>query len=109
MCAIGPFPCPRDSPAAIACVIYVFAERTLFSSGIPCAKSEAIAEESVCLLYTSITDAVLLNKAVAGAVALESQQQKNEECDASGDLSSNDSVILMKFLVSLVKTLPSAE
>ena len=56
-----------------------------------------------------ITDAVLLNKAVAGAVELESQQQKNADCDASGDLSSNDSVILMKFLVSLVKTLPSAE
>ena len=61
--------------------------------------------ESGLTLYGDVN----LDKAVAGAVELESQQQKNADCDASGDLSSNDSVILMKFLVSLVKTLPSAE
>ena len=56
-----------------------------------------------------ITDAVLLNKAVAGAVKLDGQQQKNADCDADGDLSSNDAIVLLKFLVSVITSLPSAE
>lgn len=57
-----------------------------------------------------ITDAVLLNKAVAGAVTLESaQQQANSDCDGNGELGSNDAVVLLKFLVALIKSLPSEE
>ena len=53
-----------------------------------------------------ITDAVLLNKAVAGAVTLESaQQQANSDCDGNGELGSNDAVVLLKFLVALIKSL----
>lgn len=56
-----------------------------------------------------ITDAVLLNKAVAGAVTLNEQQMLNADCDANGEKNSNDAVILLKFLVSLIKSLPATQ
>lgn len=54
-----------------------------------------------------ISDAVMLNRAVAGVVTLNRQQTLNADCDASGATTSNDSVVLLKFLVSLVLELPS--
>ena len=57
-----------------------------------------------------ITDAVLLNKVAAGAVTLDTaEKQVNADCDANGEVDSKDAVVLLKFLVSLIKTLPSAE
>ena len=56
-----------------------------------------------------ITDAVLLNKAVANVVTLGSTQKKNADCDADSEISGNDAVVLLKFLVSIIHTLPSAE
>ena len=56
-----------------------------------------------------ITDAVLLNKAVANVVTLGSTQKKNADCDADCEISGNDAVVLLKFLVSIIHTLPSAE
>ncbi|WP_295218935.1 endo-1,4-beta-xylanase [Ruminococcus sp.] len=56
-----------------------------------------------------ITDAVLLNKAAAGAVKLSDQALLNADCNADSELGNNDAIILLKFLVSLVKSLPSAE
>ena len=57
-----------------------------------------------------ISDAVLLNKAVAGAVKLSTAQQiLNSDCDANGETGSNDALVLLKFLVSLVKQLPYAD
>lgn len=56
-----------------------------------------------------IADAVLLNKAVAGAVKLSDQAFLNADCNTDNELSSNDAIILLKFLVFLVKSLPSAE
>lgn len=56
-----------------------------------------------------ITDAVLLNKAAAGAVKLSDQALLNADCNADKELGNNDAIILLKFLVSLVKSLPSAE
>lgn len=56
-----------------------------------------------------ITDSVLLNKAAAGAVKLSDAAASNADCDANGELGSNDAIVLLKFLVSLVKSLPSAE
>ena len=53
-----------------------------------------------------ITDAVLLNKAVANVVTLGSTQKKNADCDADSEISGNDAVVLLKFLVSIIKTLP---
>ena len=53
-----------------------------------------------------ITDAVLLNRAVSGSVSLNAQATKNADCDANGDLSGNDAVVLMRFLVHLENQLP---
>ena len=54
-----------------------------------------------------ITDAVLLNKAAANTVSLSAQQQANADCDESGEVDSNDAVVLLKFLVSIIHTLPN--
>jgi len=53
-----------------------------------------------------ITDAVLLNKATAGQVELNVQQRSNADCDANNEVDSNDAVVLLNFLVSIIKTLP---
>lgn len=53
-----------------------------------------------------ITDAVMLNKAVANTVQLSEQQRSNADCDANNEVDSNDAVVLLKFLVSIIKTLP---
>ena len=56
-----------------------------------------------------ITDAVLLNKSVAGAVVLEGDAKQNADCDGSNEIDSNDAVVLLRFLVHIINSLPSAE
>lgn len=56
-----------------------------------------------------ITDSVLLNKAAAGAVKLSNQAADNADCDANGELGTDDAILLLKFLVHLVNTLPYTE
>ena len=56
-----------------------------------------------------ITDAVLLNKACAGAVSLDSTAKKNADCDSDGEVGSNDAVSLMRFLVHLINILPEPD
>lgn len=53
-----------------------------------------------------IIDAVMLNKAAANTVQLSEQQRSNADCDANNEVGSNDAVVLLKFLVSIIKTLP---
>lgn len=53
-----------------------------------------------------ITDAVLLNKAVAGAVSLDSTAQKNADCDANNETGANDAILLLQFLVHIINSLP---
>ncbi len=55
-----------------------------------------------------ITDAVLLNKVAAGMVSLNEQAIQNSDCNGDGNHDQSDVIVLMKFLVNLVKTLPSA-
>ena len=55
---------------------------------------------------TDITDAVLLNKAVSGAVALDSAALKNADCDGNGELGASDATVLLQFLAHLIDTLP---
>ena len=55
-----------------------------------------------------ITDAVLLNKAVAGAVALDDTAKRNADCDGSNEVGANDAVVLLKFLVHIINSIPSA-
>lgn len=54
----------------------------------------------------SILDAVLLSKVASGSVTLNEDAMKNADCDADGTLSGNDAVVLLRFLVHLVDTLP---
>lgn len=56
-----------------------------------------------------VADAVLLNKAVAGAVLLNTQQRSNGDCDGSGELNASDALTLLKFLVQTITTLPYQE
>ncbi len=56
-----------------------------------------------------ITDAVHLNRALAGVVILNEQATRNGDCNADGYLSSSDSSVLLRFLVSIISSLPSAE
>ncbi|WP_298482781.1 glycoside hydrolase family 44 protein [uncultured Ruminococcus sp.] len=80
---------------------------TSVSSSLP---SSAILYGDVTLDgRVDITDAVLLNKAAAGQVTFNEQAQVNADCDGNGELSNNDALVLLKFLVHLVQSLPSAE
>ncbi len=54
-----------------------------------------------------ITDAVLLNKASAGAVSLGDQAAANADCNANGELGADDAIALLKFLVHLISSLPT--
>lgn len=56
-----------------------------------------------------ITDAVLLNKASAGAVKLNDVAAKNADCNANGELGTDDAILLLEFLVHLISTLPYTE
>lgn len=53
-----------------------------------------------------ITDAVLLNKAIAGSVSLNDAAAANADCDADGTMSSTDGIALLRFLVHLIESLP---
>lgn len=53
-----------------------------------------------------ITDAVLMNKAVAGQVKFSDQATANSDCYADNELNSDDSITLLKFLVHLIDSIP---
>lgn len=56
-----------------------------------------------------LTDAIMLNKAMAEVVTLTDQQAANADCDGNGSLDGNDAIVLLRFLVQIVSSLPSAE
>ena len=53
-----------------------------------------------------LKDAVLLNKAANGTVALNDAQLQNADCNADTEVSAQDAVSLMRFLVHNISTLP---
>ena len=53
-----------------------------------------------------LKDAVLLNKAANGTVALNDAQLQNADCNADAEVSAQDAVSLMRFLVHNISTLP---
>lgn len=53
-----------------------------------------------------ITDAVMLNKAIADVVKLNDEQFANADCMNDGTLSVDDSSTLLKFLVNLIDIIP---
>lgn len=55
-----------------------------------------------------IADAVLLNKALAGAIKLNTQAFQNADCNANGELDGRDAIALLRFLVHVIDVLPDA-
>lgn len=53
-----------------------------------------------------VVDAVLLNKAASGSITLNPQALKNADCNANGELGAGDALVLMRFLVHLITSLP---
>lgn len=53
-----------------------------------------------------LIDAILLNKACAGAVTLNEEARRNGDCNLSGGIDTFDAVILLRFLVHLESALP---
>lgn len=53
-----------------------------------------------------VVDAVLLNKAASGSITLNPQALKNADCNADGELGTEDALVLMRFLVHLTTSLP---
>lgn len=103
-----------------SCTFYAYKDDIITTTEISTSlttssETQTTAEHSV--LYgdsnldskVDISDAVLLNKATAGSVQLNEHQKSNSDCDADGDISTNDSVVLLRFLVQLVDTLPSKD
>lgn len=56
-----------------------------------------------------ITDAVLLNRSIAGVVQFNQQQTYNADCNGDGAVSASDASVLLRFLVSLINQLPTAD
>ena len=53
-----------------------------------------------------ITDVILLNRYCSGTVSLNKNATKNADCDGDKEVSSNDAVVLLQFLVHIVSSLP---
>ena len=53
-----------------------------------------------------LTDAIMLNKQVAGVIMFTSVQQKNADCYRDGSIDDQDTTALMQFVISLIDTLP---
>ena len=78
------------------------------------AKNISFSEENPSVLYgdvdldgrIDVVDAVLLNKAASGSITLNPQALKNADCNADGDLGTEDALVLMRFLVHLTTSLP---
>ena len=53
-----------------------------------------------------VVDAVLLNKAASGSITLNPQALKKADGNAKGVLRAEDALVLMRFLVHLITSLP---
>ena len=53
-----------------------------------------------------LTDAIMLNKQLAGVIIFTSAQQKNADCYRDGSIDDQDTTALMQFVISLIDTLP---
>lgn len=57
----------------------------------------------------SLADAVKLNKAIAGSVELNETAISSADTNGNGDLEQEDALILLKFLVQYIDTIPMTE
>ena len=84
----------------------LYGDTTTTASGQPTPSGAVLYGDTNLDGRVDITDAVLLNKAAAGAVSLAAQAAKNADCNANGEVGSDDAVSLLKFLVQIIKNLP---
>lgn len=56
-----------------------------------------------------ITDAVMLNKAIADTIILNAEASRNADCYLDNELSTNDAAALLEFLIQLVDALPKTK
>lgn len=56
-----------------------------------------------------LTDAILLNKAIAGAVTLTGNAVVNADCNANSEMDQDDGISLLKFLVHTISSLPNVQ
>ncbi len=52
-----------------------------------------------------ILDVIVLNKSLLGATNLDAQQQRNADCDLNGKPEPNDSLMILKYIVGILKSL----
>ncbi len=55
----------------------------------------------------NLADVIYLSKAPSGIVSMSDQQNANGDCDASGNITINDAIILMQFQIGTVSDLPA--
>lgn len=109
---------------SIALMITPFSSINVYAENVTDYNSQTIVEDNVsvkesqsdyanCLFgdvnldgRIDISDAVLLNKAVAGAVTLTEQQVVNADVCKNDEVSLDDAIALLKFLVRLEENLP---
>ena len=53
-----------------------------------------------------ITDCVLLNKCLAGAVELNKTAERNADVDQNNEIDTSDTIYLLQFLIRVIDTLP---
>ena len=53
-----------------------------------------------------ITDCVLLNKCLAGAVELNKTAKRNADVDQNNEIDTSDTIYLLQFLIRVIDTLP---
>lgn len=79
---------------------------SVYTSGVP---STILYGDTNIDGTVDLTDAILLNKACAGTVELSGDALNNADCDANGDINTNDAIALLRFLVHIINSLPSTE
>ena len=52
-----------------------------------------------------LTDAVMLGKIISGSVEMNDQQKQNADCTKDGSVTTDDTQLLMQFLMHNVETL----
>lgn len=100
-----------DTTASVETTTMSSADTTTESSTETTASSEA---ESV--LYgdvnldgkVDLTDAILLNKAVASQVTLNDIARSNADCNTNHEINGDDAIALLRFLVHMINSLPVA-
>ncbi len=55
-----------------------------------------------------LTDAILLNKAIASQVTLNDIARSNADCDTNSEMNGDDAIALLRFLVHIINSLPVA-